>query len=363
MSLTFHPFLRLPRELRDRIWDMAIRPDQPGAHFFSIVADFDPDNESSERAQEHLMEINEKTVLNQLLYLKVGAPGFSSSDPNEVSWTIDNPSQYLFDSGLWTACKDSRDRIQRKFDRFYTIKGSANNPFWSPPDWYPISFEDVSATGCFRSEAGLQHFNVCPHKDLICLQLRGWTKEPMYNSWSSLFCQIRGQIPFLDSKWDFLGPFNLALEFNPEWCGFNTRAKREFADIIYSLDLDGDTLWLIDYRIRRRGHHIISWSSETCMREEDFERERTGGRFGHRQVFHATDRVFVEVRGPEDVWYVTDSSTAFDTTEGNEESSVWSFAGAVNETIRSGSYLGVGFDPDDDGDGFPRVRVLMCEQL
>jgi len=34
---TFHPFPRLPKELRAAIWALAVRPDQPSAHFFTMV--------------------------------------------------------------------------------------------------------------------------------------------------------------------------------------------------------------------------------------------------------------------------------------------------------------------------------------
>jgi hypothetical protein len=32
----FHQFSDLPKELRDEIWDTAIRDDGPGVHFFSV---------------------------------------------------------------------------------------------------------------------------------------------------------------------------------------------------------------------------------------------------------------------------------------------------------------------------------------
>jgi hypothetical protein len=35
-SLVFHHFSALPDPVRERIWDMAIRPDGPGAHIFTL---------------------------------------------------------------------------------------------------------------------------------------------------------------------------------------------------------------------------------------------------------------------------------------------------------------------------------------
>ncbi|KAK3386488.1 hypothetical protein B0H63DRAFT_467860 [Podospora didyma] len=43
---TFHYFPDLPKELRDKIWDMALRPGRPAAHFFTI---FDPNDGEDER--------------------------------------------------------------------------------------------------------------------------------------------------------------------------------------------------------------------------------------------------------------------------------------------------------------------------
>ncbi|KAK0657210.1 hypothetical protein B0T16DRAFT_452692 [Cercophora newfieldiana] len=83
---TFHPFPWLPPELRDMIWDFAIRPDRPGVHFFTILDDW---VESDEDAMKYhtLQPASESTTL-AMAYGEGAA-----SDPH-------NYSTSLIDSGL-----------------------------------------------------------------------------------------------------------------------------------------------------------------------------------------------------------------------------------------------------------------------
>lgn len=104
MATEFHLFPFLPWELRDQIWKLAIRPDLPGAHIFR-VSDADAhetsDDNDSYRCAKSLL------AAPQCLPKSVDfTPAAQAAAP--ISWTLNNPSTYLIDSGLWTACKESR---------------------------------------------------------------------------------------------------------------------------------------------------------------------------------------------------------------------------------------------------------------
>lgn len=78
------------------IWDFAVRPALPGAHFFTV---FNPDEEG------------ERTALGDCLMNPGSGSTHALAAPQcdktalSRSWTASNPSAYLIDSGLWTACK------------------------------------------------------------------------------------------------------------------------------------------------------------------------------------------------------------------------------------------------------------------
>jgi len=101
----FHHFPMLPWELRDLIWDISIRPDQPGAHFFTV---FSPSIEENKKAME-VYSMKSAYGATEL------AASRCSNGKADRSWTTSNPSTYLIDSGLWTACKESRERMEHRF--------------------------------------------------------------------------------------------------------------------------------------------------------------------------------------------------------------------------------------------------------
>ncbi|KAK3360086.1 hypothetical protein B0T25DRAFT_119600 [Lasiosphaeria hispida] len=83
------------------IWDFAVRPDQPGAHFFTVL---------NKRHEDELAVMKEHSVLRQSPVL--AAPRGCRDNEHSYSWTASsNPSAYMVDSGLWTACRTSRERI------------------------------------------------------------------------------------------------------------------------------------------------------------------------------------------------------------------------------------------------------------
>lgn len=106
MAGTFHYFPRLPTEIRQEIWSLAVRDVKArGAHYLEL------------RPYPKHKSIEDCSFLNftaphcgrrcqTKIYPLVTLSGY---------WEHANPSTYLRDGGMWAACKESRQMMQRKF--------------------------------------------------------------------------------------------------------------------------------------------------------------------------------------------------------------------------------------------------------
>ncbi|KAK1763741.1 hypothetical protein QBC33DRAFT_549069 [Phialemonium atrogriseum] len=96
----------------------------------------------------------------------LAAPRCSESDRQALSWTTSNPSAYLIDSGLWTACKELRERMERRFD----TEGWRRRiiPYRETP--FEKELPDAPATATFTSSGERRCFTTYPKSDLFCLQ-------------------------------------------------------------------------------------------------------------------------------------------------------------------------------------------------
>ncbi|KAL7951916.1 hypothetical protein V8C42DRAFT_356949 [Trichoderma barbatum] len=129
---TFHCFSRLPTELQWKIWETAVQPPpthQRGAHFLSTWKPPKPKPKSWSIAARR----------------KVDAPLIASRLDNRES-------AYQIDGGLWTACRQSRDRIQwvyKKQRQLCPLQRSGAHLASNGDDWT------------------FTHF---PNRDLVCFQ-------------------------------------------------------------------------------------------------------------------------------------------------------------------------------------------------
>ena len=111
----FHCFANLPYELRRKIWQMAIRPANSGVHHFSIFNSANDNNSPSAK-----FAILDNAQHSKFEY-KAAAPRAACTQ-TVYSWTQGNPSSYLWDTGLWTACKESREIIMAHLNMRYWNK-------------------------------------------------------------------------------------------------------------------------------------------------------------------------------------------------------------------------------------------------
>ncbi|KAI1850141.1 hypothetical protein JX266_004520 [Neoarthrinium moseri] len=285
----FRLFPHLPMELRDMIWDMAIRPAKPSAHFFSFTVD-DIDREHGTPVDEQFIKL--RYPLQGPCESLLGAPAPYQS--REISWTEGNPSAYLLDSGLWTACKASRARLELhlqldwwKEDRQLVQRIKDRRPSW------PNRPDKVQTTGFkpftshFQSKSELHQFVVHPHRDLICIQPRGHpTLHRIDFDWNFY------NLPFFLSaqRTGVLG--NLALELDVDWLksALIQESSGAFQGLVSLLEMTSciRKLWFIDYRIRWRDEDLLV-SERTINSFYGNHQPR------EREVFQGSDRTLVEV--------------------------------------------------------------------
>jgi hypothetical protein len=108
-------FRNLPGEIRNEIWDSAVRPARPGAHSFSYL-DVRAAGWKKWRDAFAVRDISfSESDWDVAGWL--GAP----AEPcvHKFDWEARNDSMYMHDHGLWTACRDSRAAMLRRFRSEY----------------------------------------------------------------------------------------------------------------------------------------------------------------------------------------------------------------------------------------------------
>lgn len=259
MATTFHRFSYLPRELRDEIWRFAIRTTRPGVHIFRV------DDQS---------KTSDSTSLASFFaggYLTEPSRDQYFHNPN-TDCGDRNVSTYLIDGGLWTACKESRLQMEKRFQSseidYLRRQQSGRVVFqlWLMPE-----------TGYFTSSGGARrYFTVLPCRDLFVLQPDLLNK--IHWDWKGLIIHVEL------SKWFR----HIAIEYDPEWAvRLRQDSQHEGAQRIvqaltsFSLDAYGNArLWLVDHSIKRK-------------KDAPAFKEVPSG--NSTNAFYASDRKFLEV--------------------------------------------------------------------
>lgn len=304
----FHLFPFLPWEMRNRIWELAVRPlDRPSAHVFDVdcvMLDEERPEEGVSYSQlrdkryQFDTKQKEKDKQERRLALKEGDIWVSPirQDCFSINWvSIDrgyisdtyqyhllsarvpaatlpapgvagsNPSVYMVDGGLWTACKQSREVMKKAFNsdkwdklrmnhkqfEWRSVRGS-DSTFGEGLPYAGLSREGISkmASTFYTSSSlpssstsssgsttitgtttnpkednsnvaspttilGKRYFTVLPHQDLFIFRL---STGVMTSSWDELFWDtLAEKLPLCAQHNGFLGLTNFAIEFNPAW--------------------------------------------------------------------------------------------------------------------------------------------------
>ncbi|KKP00246.1 hypothetical protein THAR02_07659 [Trichoderma harzianum] len=272
-------FLDLPFEVRLMIWKHALNPldyDRPGAHFFSLVSRDDED-EAIRISTQCKGAGNEYCSGYHL-----AAPKLRFSKESR-SWTKNNPSAYLWDFGMWSACKESRQVIKAHYEtRGWIIQRIG---------YYPNTTRSTVPFS-LQSHDEKWHFVLRPKRDLVCIQ--AFDLSTTYY-WVDIHrahvCLGRHGPRFFDFS-------NVAVAYDPRWNDIRENMKAHSFQRLYEepsargffirtiTTIDEDSrfhrrypkdkfFWLIDYNMKR-----VLYPNK---------KNKT------RKTFYSNDQVFTEV--------------------------------------------------------------------
>jgi len=300
-SKTFTRFDDLPWELRNHIWKLAVRPDLPGANFFfgpydaiqrspttgralnllvpSFRHNWDMKEEHRVAAQKNANDTNSLTCL---------------AKPFDLELENDK-SAYLIDSGLWTACKESRLVVEKEFRSRGWLTAWHDPNMRDPPMWpflYKSYEAKVQATCSSYSvgapvaglpktgDSSTQYFHIVQRQDLSVLQCR-FDEMAHPDDGHRFFLDLSG---YMNSFF-----YRFALELNPVWGSISTyydtyqklddRLERVLEFVVDLIDSTGAPWYLIDYTAKRSDYPMPAQKESPL-------------------AFYASDRRFVDLQAP-----------------------------------------------------------------
>ncbi|KAF4340696.1 hypothetical protein FBEOM_5412 [Fusarium beomiforme] len=181
-AATFHPFPRLPLEIRQGIWEKAC------FHW------------TGGRYGIHYIKLDQNRQLA----------------PLDCAWHANGPrnrSAYLWHAGLWTACKESRDIVSKHWHKYWsdiqanTKDKNLGDVIWFHPKDPPYMMGAIHRKGDYEP----WHQVVDIDYDRFCITAGSW--EPLLNNWKLLNIEA-------EDEWgrNFKENLrNLTVEFDPSW--------------------------------------------------------------------------------------------------------------------------------------------------
>ncbi|ETR98557.1 hypothetical protein M419DRAFT_42820, partial [Trichoderma reesei RUT C-30] len=286
----FHLFGSLPCELRLTIWELALIPtrqDRPGIQFFSVTNHRkDGDELKTLRVQ---CRLGSECATGHGSRYCLAAPKLGSGENVGHSWTGNhNPSTYLLNHGLFSACPESRKVAEKAYRIWDSEEALAEVQSRVPRAPGPVhGSARVPFVASSRNGEEWQ-FQINPSSDLVCLQPLDPTTICLNRRFMDDLCVVRrdrGLHGFLNLAFEYAPSWRLGLEQHrpkfsslyrlfsePSPRGFFLRAL-VFADNNQSRQTNV-SLWLIDYSLKR---------------------ERTSVVTGRGQEFYGIGQKFVEV--------------------------------------------------------------------
>ncbi|CAM1506298.1 Fc.00g059390.m01.CDS01 [Cosmosporella sp. VM-42] len=283
-SETFHYFNMLPTELREMIWAFAMRDERPGIHVFTTT--------SMWVGQDPIDTENERKIFGSQVPpwgSPCQPPLYQFSIPRDVqrvtaASSVPNPSSYLIDSGLWTACRESCAVME-------VIHGKRTRDCLTPRISDGRATENLGGRigYFFDDEEHEQYFTVLPH-DLVYFQSPDLAKT-----------EFLSDLPFIKDQWRPNGVEHVALEFDPSWevpgveDFLKQSGKLSVQNTLVGAKLGLENLWFVDYRIRR-SHSFLK--TRYVLRE-------------NRHVFYGNGCQFAEVRPSDTEWCFMDGTPLY----------------------------------------------------
>lgn len=344
----FPRFHLLPKEMRDKIWKMALRKNDPGVHFFTVYnAAHENERQAVSGYEVHGIDswdgFGVSKVRVGFCRISISAPPTISDMGSDFSWTDNNPSTYLIDSGLWAACPESREIAKRQLGKRW--RGENRNRS-TPAIYYKADSSEP------------QFLSVDMAKDLFVLSPLNFQTIEWHSVATNLFGGDLGVTsPTIR---------HVAFQFDPDWRmqwdrllvavynqSYDVRIKG-ILGVVRAAVVDENVfthIWFVDRRISRR-----MWTQEEPRPAELGENSSTAVEGSKsRQRFSGDNCVLTEVRGEDG------SDWDFESQRAN---SVFGFVDELKKHLHNPgpilSRLSGSWVPNGDVK-FPRLGVLACE--
>ncbi|PNY27037.1 uncharacterized protein TCAP_03029 [Tolypocladium capitatum] len=327
-------FPKFPLEVRELIWDLAVRPVPGKRHVHSfIVVDhyFNPDNPSRPVAGDFL-RFGAQGELN---------PGFKLAVPRSDETNGRNSSVYLTDSGLWMACRESRAAMERRFrkNEWWSDMSGTHQPRRLAVTGDFLGQEDAAHTASYAGANGdAIHITIQPERDLAYFCPLELYSLQWYLHYAG------NDVPLIDYRGDnnapakpsFLG-LHVAFDYDPSMLDAPTTLV-DMIDVFH--ESAGRTMWFVDRRLRRRSATATDESSAPGASDT----ARADKADDDRVVFRSDGHVFTEVRR-EDLseWTMDD--------DGGSTNTVFDFFDRLHQQYDGRLEVG----------GSDRMKVLACE--
>ncbi|KAL4729211.1 hypothetical protein ACLX1H_003622 [Fusarium chlamydosporum] len=307
MSSAFHRFADFPWEIREAIWVAAIRSDKPGAHVLTVTSNSDnlviDELEGAFRVPNTwcpaLLASGPSWRTEPIQYGR-----FMGTKRVAASWSVNNPSAYMSDGGLWTACKESNSVVKNHFRlrEWSKIRERDENPCFFARTFQSNPEQRMPELVHFRSNDRKDYYSVVfPYQDLFILQTNKWDID-----WSHIRYDLIGS-----RQSNYWGMKNIAIEFNPAWCNEKERSKSQHDELVRDLAYmaviamtEGNVtnFWFIDHCITKRAKIPKGQSKEFSAQKvfyQDSQRFREispiwHGHCGEDYVYEVDDDEWVD---------------------------------------------------------------------
>ncbi|KAF5668347.1 tetracycline resistance protein [Fusarium heterosporum] len=221
-TLTFSSFPKLPVELRLKIWKDACLPrttTEHGLHYVTIkIVEEDGEDEDFENMvtfDPHLEGYDDEFEVesDDTAYVTLQAMKCYQVPPNKVKANASahhsNGSAYLWDAGLWTACKESRMAIAEYLDLSGWIKLRNQPVDETLPAWYDKAFPSTLIP---HPQDKTWRPIVIPSRDIFCIIPSSVRSLP-----KSLY-SMKLLTPFIATKsFTIRESWAIALKFDSSW--------------------------------------------------------------------------------------------------------------------------------------------------
>ncbi|RFU72388.1 hypothetical protein TARUN_9870 [Trichoderma arundinaceum] len=302
MPSEFHNFGNLPGELRLGIWKYALRPigpTRPGAHFFSMT-NHKEDGDALKKLRVQC-ELGSDCETEHGYRHCLAAPRYTSEEGSTYSWTSNNPSAYLWDFGMWGACRESREVIEEHYKmehwkeklRQYCLSNRRTGP--------PV---DTCVPFLFERGGEDWRFAIHPNRDLVCIQPLDPNTIGRYRE--SIFltediCMV---------SWDvgLLGFRNLAFEYDSSWSDTldQDMSRWDLDDLLGEKSSRG--LFIRALILIEDGS--LHWDDSLLLIDYNQEPDAENATSRKGTIFYGNDRNFVEVDSTPSYKYVSDKDNS-----------------------------------------------------